>query len=245
MENYGMIPVGDIEIEYGIYENDHENAHPLLLLPCNGCDMHGFDDNVLPALRERFRVICVSPRGTGRSGRGEGKLTFERMADDLKAVLDALGVEKTFIFGFSDGGNLGFVFTLRYPRYVEKLAVMGSNINMFGTNHTDEIGIMWKYWRLSRRAKQTGDPQIALQRDIEGMMVGQPKLSFRDIAAIRIPVLNIFGQHDMIRRAHSRHITRAIPDCRELMVIGGGHSTCFRQTDTVITPALLQFFTDA
>lgn len=118
-EEYGFVEMKDgVKIEYGIYGKN--NSQPLVLLPCNGADMHGFDGNVLPELQKHYKVICISPRGTGKSGRGNGKLTFEVMADDLKAVLDYLGIEKTYIFGFSDGGNLGLVFTHMYIRSMSK-----------------------------------------------------------------------------------------------------------------------------
>ena len=240
IDERGFVKANGIDLEYGIYGIN--NAQPLVLLPCNGADMNGFNDNVLPELAKHYKCICVSPRGTGRSGRGTGKLTFEIEADDLKILLDKLGIEKTYIFGFSDGGNLGLVFTDRYPERVSKLAIMGSNINMFGTNPWDEIEIIFNFISLALKAWKTGDPKVALERDIEGMMVCQPKLMFKDIAKIKVPVLNIYGQNDMIMRIHSKLITAFIPDCKELMVVGGGHSTCFKQTDTVIMPALLDFF---
>lgn len=240
IDKYGFVNANGIQLEYGIYSIN--NTEPLVLLPCNGADMNGFNDNVLPELAKHYKVICVSPRGTGKSGRGTGKLTFEVEADDLKILLDKLGIEKTYIFGFSDGGNLGLVFADRYPERVSKLAIMGSNINMFGTNPWDEIEIIINYIKYSLMALKTGDPKDALKRDIEGMMVCQPKLMFKDLLKIKIPVLNIYGENDMIMRLHSKLITLFIPDCKELMVKGGGHSSCFDQTDTVIMPALLDFF---
>ncbi|MBQ2812996.1 MAG: alpha/beta hydrolase, partial [Clostridia bacterium] len=65
---------------------------------------------------------------------------------------------------------------------------------------------------------------------------------FDDLATIKVPVLNIYGEHDMIQRWHSRKITASIDGAEELMIIGGGHSTCFEYTDTVIMPALLEFY---
>ena len=237
---YGFADSGGVKIEYGIYGN--LNAEPLLLLPPNGGDMHSFDGNILPEMAKHFKVITVSPRGCGKSGRGTGKLTFEVMSADLVNLLDALKTEKTNIFGFSDGGNLGIVFTLEHQDRVSKLVIMGANINTFGTKTFDQIGIEIMYRYLCGKAFFTKDPSVALERDIEGMMVGQPKLRFRDLAAIQIPVLNIFGEHDMIWRWHSRMITKSISGAQELMIIGGGHSTCFSQTDTVINPALLAFY---
>lgn len=240
MKEYGFVDVGDTQIEYGIYGNPE--GEPLLLLPPNGGDMHSLDDNILPEMSKYFKVITVSPRGTGNSKWVEGTMNFETMAEDLVKVLDYLGVEKTHIFGFSDGGNLGFVFTLAHQDRVLSLVVMGSNINTWGTNTFDQIQITYQYIVLCVEAYIKGDEETKIRRDIKGMMVGQPSLTFKDISEIKVPVLNIFGEHDMIQRWHSKMITKSIDGAQELMVVGGGHSTCFEYTDTVIVPALLDFY---
>ncbi len=237
---YGFVDCGDVEIEYGIYGSS--DKEPLLLLPPNGGDMHCFDDSILPEMSKHFRVITVSPRGTGNSGWAEGTMNFETMAEDLVKLLDYLKIEKTDIFGFSDGGNLGVVFTLAHQDRVKSLVIMGSNINTFGTNTFDQIQITYQYIVLCVEAWIKGDEETKIRRDIKGMMVGQPSLTFKDISAIKVPVFNIYGEHDMIQRWHSKMITKSIEGAQELMIVGGGHSTCFEYTDTVINPALLEFY---
>lgn len=238
--DYGFIDCGDAKIEYGIY--GQPDGEPLLLLPPNGGDMHCFDDSILPEMSRHFRVITVSPRGTGNSDWVEGTMNFEAMSEDLVKLLDYLKIEKTNIFGFSDGGNLGFVFTLAHQDRVKSLVVMGSNINTWGTNTFDQIQITYQYIILCIESWLYGDIEYKIRRDIKGMMVGQPSLTFDDIAQIKVPVLNIFGEHDMIKRSHSKRITRSIEGAEELMIIGGGHSTCFEFTDEIINPALLEFY---
>lgn len=240
MIEYGMIDCGEANIEYGIY--GVADGDPLLLLPPNGGDMHCFDESILPEMSKHFKVITVSPRGTGKSDWVEGGMTFEAMAEDLVKILDYLKIEKTKIFGFSDGGNLGIVFTLAHQDRVESLVVMGSNINTWGTNTFDQIQITYQYIVLCVEAWIKGDEETKRRRDIKGMMVGQPSLTFDDISAIKVPVLNIYGEHDMIQRWHSKMITKSIEGAQELMVVGGGHSSCFDFTDTVINPALLEFY---
>ena len=240
IREHGFVERDGVRIEYGVYGNPDGEA--LLLLPPNGGDMHSLDDTILPEMSKHFKVITVSPRGTGQSGWAEGTMNFETFADDVAAVLDRLGVEKTHVFGFSDGGNLGFVFTLKYQSRVLSLTVMGSNINTLGTNTFDQIQITYQYIVLCVEAWIKGDMQTKIRRDIKGMMVGQPSLTFKDISAIKVPFFNIYGEHDMIQRWHSKKITKSIDGAKELMVIGGGHSTCFEQTDTVIIPALLDFY---
>ncbi len=236
----GFVDCGDIDMEYGIY--GVAGGEPLLLLPPNGGNMHSFDGNILPEMSKHFMVITVSPRGAGNSGWAEGTMNFETMSEDLVKLLDYLKVEKTNIFGFSDGGNLGVVFTLAHQDRVKSLAIMGSNINTLGTNTIDQIGITIEYFYFYIKALITNDENDKIKRDTVGMMVGQPSLTFKDISAIKIPVLNIYGENDMIQRWHSKMITRSIDGAKEIMIVGGGHSSCFDYTDTVINPALLEFY---
>ncbi|MBQ7122207.1 MAG: alpha/beta hydrolase [Clostridia bacterium] len=237
---YGFVDCNGADIEYGIYGS--RDAEPLLLLPPNGGDMHSFDGSILPEMSKHFMVITVSPRGTGNSDWIEGTMNFETMSDDLAVILDYLNIDKTNIFGFSDGGNLGVVFTLAHQDRVKSLAIMGSNINTWGTNTFDQIQITYQYIVLCVEAWLFGDEETKIRRDIKGMMVGQPSLTFEDISAIKVPVFNIYGEHDMIQRWHSKKITKSIEGARELMIVGGGHSSCFDFTDTIINPALLEFY---
>ena len=237
---YEVVNLNGVNIEYGIY--GQADGEPLLLLPPNGGDMHSFDGSILPEMTKHFKVICMSPRATGKSDWVEGAMTFEAMSDDIAALLDYLNIEKTRIFGFSDGGNLGVVFTLAHQERVEALAIMGSNINTWGTNTFDQIQITYQYIILCIEAWLYDDPEYGRRRDIKGMMVGQPSLTFEDISAIKVPVLNIFGEYDMIQRWHSKKITKSIEGAQELMIVGGGHSSCFDQTESVINPALLDFY---
>ena len=140
---YEVVNLNGVNIEYGIY--GQADGEPLLLLPPNGGDMHSFDGSILPEMTKHFKVICMSPRATGKSDWVEGAMTFEAMSDDIAALLDYLNIEKTRIFGFSDGGNLGVVFTLAHQERVEALAIMGSNINTWGTNTFDQIQITYQY----------------------------------------------------------------------------------------------------
>lgn len=238
---YGFITASDgAKIEYAIYGD--MSAQALVMLPCNGNSMHNFDGSVLPELAKHFKVITVSPRGTGNSERGTEKLTFDTESEDLLHLLDELGIEKTHLFGFSDGGNLAIVFTLQHQDRVLSLTAMGANINTLGTKLTNQIGIVFEYAVLCIKAKFSSDSEVALERDIQGMMVCQPKLKFKDLKEITVPALNIYGESDMMYRCHSKMITKSIPNAQELMVEGGGHSSCFKFSDTIILPKMLDFY---
>ena len=68
-------------------------GEPLVLLHGNGEGSEYFA-KCIPYLSRFYRVIAVDSRGHGKSERGEGKLNFDRMAEDLRMVFDGLGLER-------------------------------------------------------------------------------------------------------------------------------------------------------
>lgn len=67
------------------------------------------------AFGDRYRLVRYDSRGHGRSAAPAPPYTLEAMADDLRAVLDDAGVERTAFVGISMGGMIGQTFALRYP----------------------------------------------------------------------------------------------------------------------------------
>ena len=117
---------GDARIAY----YDAGRGKPLVLLHGNGEDSSYWKAQI-PEFTRFFRVIAVDSRGHGASEAGTRGLSFELMAQDLKTLLDTLGIQKAHILGFSDGGNLAIKFALMFPTYVDKLILTGANVEMF------------------------------------------------------------------------------------------------------------------
>lgn len=237
--DYGFFKHDGLEFEYQVSGN--ENGEPLVMLNGNGGDYHCFEGDLYVPLSQYFKIIRFSTRGTGKTPLGDKKLTFDLFCDDLKALLDYLGVKKAKLCGFSDGGNLAMCFTVAYPQYVERLAVFGSNLNTRGTKTRDQLGIIKDHRIYAIKAALTKDEKLIRRREIEGMMVGQPKLNYKKISEIKVPFLNVFGEFDMIKRRHSRKITKAVEGAEEVMVLNGGHGSAFKKTDFLLLPVVKKF----
>ncbi len=100
-----------------------EAAPPLLLL-------HGWPQNwwvwrrVIPALAVHFRVIAPDLRGHGWSDAPVGGYEKERLASDVLALLDALGVARVTWVGHDWGGYGGFLAALRAPERIERMLAL-------------------------------------------------------------------------------------------------------------------------
>ena len=79
---------------------------------------------------ERFsqfcRLIRFDKRGTGLSDRPVKMATLEERTDDIRAVMDDVGIETANIFGVSEGGSMACLFAATYPQRVNSLLVWGA-----------------------------------------------------------------------------------------------------------------------
>lgn len=107
-----------IELHYTV-----EGEGPWLVmshsLACNG---HMWDPQ-LPLLARRFKVLRFDTRGHGQSDAPAGAYTLEALADDVRGLLDALGIRAAHWAGLSMGGMIGQTFALKYPGVLQSLVL--------------------------------------------------------------------------------------------------------------------------
>jgi 3-oxoadipate enol-lactonase len=76
-----------------------------------------------PVLSQHYRLLLYDCRGMWRSDHPPGPYSMELHADDLVALLDALGIEQAHIGGTSYGAEVSMVFALKYPDRTQSLIV--------------------------------------------------------------------------------------------------------------------------
>lgn len=72
------------------------------------------------------RVVLFDKRNTGLSDRTSSAPTMEERMDDIRAVMDAAGVERAALLGASEGGPLALLFAATYPERVEALVLLAT-----------------------------------------------------------------------------------------------------------------------
>jgi class 3 adenylate cyclase len=85
---------------------------------------------ILERLGSFSRLIAWDKRGTGLSDPIDHLPPLEERMDEMLAVLDAVGSERTALFGVSEGGPLSILFAATYPERVSALALYGSSARL-------------------------------------------------------------------------------------------------------------------
>ena len=126
--------VNGVELHY----ETKGSGEPLILL-------HGFGGCGAmwsPAAQEfakRYRVITVDARGHGRSTNLSGKFSHPQAAEDIRALMDSLGIKQARGIGFSSGGMTLLQLASKYPDRLSKMVVVAAT-----THFPEQARVMLK-----------------------------------------------------------------------------------------------------
>lgn len=116
-----------------------------VVLCLHGWPQHWYEwRRLMPALADRYRVLALDQRGCGWSDAPREGYEKENLADDVLAVLDALGLERVKLVGHDWGGWIGFLLCLRAPERFERflpLNIVPPWIDLRAT-----FGHAWRFW---------------------------------------------------------------------------------------------------
>lgn len=98
-------------------------------------------------LSKNFTVIVPDTRGAGKTEKTDPLYSVELFAHDTTGFLDAVGIDKTHILGFSMGGMTAQAIAAHHPEYVDKLILVSSTAGKkrFAPQNPDVPHLMYGY----------------------------------------------------------------------------------------------------
>ena len=174
------------------------SGHPLILLHGNGEDLTIFNE-AAQVLSERFCVYALDLPGHGRSHRPQ-VLHYRHIAQAIRSFIRSLGLDKPYLYGFSDGGIIGLMLAIDSPHLLSKLVISGANLEPEGLR-------LFTRMSTAVRCRLTGSEKAQ-------MMLSEPYISTQSLGSITVPTFVTAGQFDCIKPAHTRLISDSIPGSR-------------------------------
>ena len=235
-----------------IYYEEQGQGPPLLLI-------HGgilTADSWQPyraAFAEHFRVIMPDSRGHGRTANPGGDLSFALLAENVVALIQALGLEKPLIFGYSDGGQVALEIGMRYPDLPQALVVGGAYVELtegsrewvrsiLGDAASPEVDIE-RFERENPRfaaglAEDHGPAGWQpLLRQIKPMWNAALNYTAADFARVTAPTLVLVGDRDgFVPVEDGVKMYRLLPHAEFAAIPGADH------TDFIFAPAKIALF---
>ena len=204
----GRVEVNGVNYYYEV----HGQGEPLLLLHGGLGSIDLFAPG-LPELAKTREVIAVDLQGHGRSSLGNRPIDLVAIGDDLSQLLTKLGYKQVDVFGYSFGGGAGLRLAIQHPEQVRRLAVMSAPFAQDGfyaemlpqqaavgagmADAMKETPIYKTYAAVAPDPK--GFPKLL---DAMGAFMRKPYNWTDDIKTLKMPVMLVYGDSDMIRPEH-------------------------------------------
>lgn len=188
----------------------------------------------IPGLVESGRqVILIDTRGHGESTSGDSALSYQLFADDCLMVLDRLGILRTDMVGWSDGGIIALLLGLETPERVGKIIAISANFHPSGlisqpetTSNTPDGKLQQQIIdRVRSWWSGAGERHEALQAEIQALWQIAPQFGHADLKAISAPTLVIAGENDIIDLPHSGELAQTLANAKIEIVLGAGHAS--------------------
>jgi 3-oxoadipate enol-lactonase len=236
--------------QHAIYFEEIGSGSPLILLCGISADLSVWKF-LAAELSPHFRVIMLDNRGVGRTQTPDAPFTVADMAEDVRALMDHLGVESAHVLGWSMGGIIAQTLALTHPQRVKKLVLVGSFAEADGLLR-EAIGTWANMQRSNLPYEQIArhvawlnySPALAnkpvyekfiqsiidnpYRQSVTGFVrQAEALVSFRaspELGRLSVPTAVLVGRDDKLAPPHlSEHLVQTIPGAT-LQVLPGAHA---------------------
>lgn len=160
----------------------------------------------------------------------EGPVSFDGIVSDTVAYLDALGIDRAHVIGFSDGAIAGYLLALHHPGRIRSLVAISGNLNPSVAVPPDEMArampepavtaLTNDYDRLSPDGPEHRE---RIFTKLMRMWHEEPDIDPAELAAVGAPTLVMAGDHDGIPIDHTILIAKSIPNAQLSIVPNASH----------------------
>jgi pimeloyl-ACP methyl ester carboxylesterase len=198
-----------------LYYEVYGKGKPILLLHGNGQSISAFTQQI-PFFEKEYQLIIPDCRGRGKSTDSEAELTYHIQASDMNNLLNHLNIDSAHIIGWSDGGIIGLIMAMDYPKKVKSLIASGANVLQDTTAYFPKD--------LADMKETAGRQDVSLMtRKRILLMLNHPNLPFSGLGKIKCPTMIVAGDQDEIRIAHTVKIFESIPGAQLFIVPKTSH----------------------
>jgi pimeloyl-ACP methyl ester carboxylesterase len=197
------VPVNGMQLYYEV----SGAGEPLLVLHGAYMDIPSMGE-IIPRLAQSHRVYALEFQGHGRTTDIDRPITYQNLADDVAAFMDAVGLEKADVFGYSMGGQAGLQLAIRHPARVNKLVAAAVAYDLRGWQpvYTEFIpqmsveGMLQMPYFKEQAERKPGFPAL-IEKLIQ--LEKEPMAWEADVKQLKMPVLVIAGDADVSTLEHN------------------------------------------
>lgn len=200
------VPINGMQMYYEV----SGSGEPLIVLHGAYMNIPSMGD-IIPMLAETHTVYALELQGHGRTNDIDRPITYPNMTDDVAAFMDAVGVEKADVFGYSMGAAVGLRLAVEHPDKVDQLVAASVAYDLSGMQPEYNAMVptmspeMFVGTPMEEAWKQYAPNPDGFRPFVERMIAleHEPVAWEADVKALEAPVLIIAGDADVMTLEHT------------------------------------------
>lgn len=174
--------------------------------------------SIIPKLAETHKVYALEFQGHGRTTDIDRPITYQNLADDVAAFMNAVGVEKADVFGYSMGAGAGLQLAIRHPEKIDRLVAASVAYDLEGwqpefkaaiPQMTVEMIVNMPFAEDYRKLAPNPDGFPVLVEKLIALEK-EPMAWEEDVKKLKTPILIIAGDADVMTLEHSVSLFRLL-----------------------------------
>ena len=165
---------------------------------------------IIPRLAETHTVYAVELQGHGRTNDIERPITYPHLSDDVARFMEAVGLEKADVLGYSMGAAAGLKLAIDHPDKVDQLVAISVAYSMDGMQPEYHAMVptmapeMFVGTPMEDAWKQYAPDPTAFRPFVERMIAleHEPMDWEAEVRALKTPVLLVGGDADVTTLEH-------------------------------------------
>lgn len=200
------IQLSEVKMHYAVYGKGEKTV---ILVHGNGSS-HRRLEELATYLADDCTVYAIDSRCHGESS-DPGEISYKLMAKDISEFIAALGIEKPYVMGHSDGGIIALTLASEYPDLLAGIISCGANSVPSAFKPYFTIAV-----KLANKAKPD---------KLNDMMLELPDFTAQDFAKIKVPTYIVAAEYDIMWLSDTVYIHESIKNSKIAIIKGGNHSS--------------------
>jgi len=226
------------------YEWDND-GEAVVLLHGGLSKTSSWDYLMVPPLEDEFHVFAYDRTGHGFTGDQPGSLHFEFQCQEAIAYLEDVVKEPAHLIGYSDGGIIALMVTIKRPELVKSIVAIGANYHYSAPLKDFLEARVSEEDQAEYNLISPDAPHTLLEKTIRMNEIWktEPDISLSEIASIQCPVLVMAGDDDVIAHDHTISLYEALP-LGQLAIIPGTSHGLVKEKPALLIAVMMQFLED-
>jgi pimeloyl-ACP methyl ester carboxylesterase len=180
---------------------------------------------------KNFHTYAIDSRGHGQCVSNDDKFSIKQYSEDILNFCKETGINKTYVIGFSDGGNICLFLAQKNPELFEKIIALSPNylVNGNTANTLRFLNTMYKIILFMSKIHLLPKKTMMVWE----LMLKDIGITDEELKKINANIMILYAEKDMIREEHILKLSQLIKNCTVKKIRGAHHLNIYKKKETI------------